>query len=66
MHNIGVITKLIPQFSRIVCQAQFDQYHLFTVDQHTIKALNTLKKIDYGEETKNKYLFASSILERIK
>ena len=66
MHNIGVITKLIPQFSRIVCQAQFDQYHLFTVDQHTIKALDTLKKIDYGEETKNKYLFASSILERIK
>ena len=66
MHSVGVISKLIPQFSRIVCQAQFDQYHLFTVDQHTIKALNTLKKIDYGEETKNKYLFASSILERIK
>jgi len=66
MHEVGIIPKVLPKFSKILCQAQFDQYHLYTVDQHTIKAIRTLKKIDYSDEINEKFLFTSEILRRIK
>lgn len=66
IHEVGLISKVIPKFSNILCQAQFDRYHLYTVDQHTMKALKTLKYIDNKEEIEKEFFFTSKVLERIK
>jgi [protein-PII] uridylyltransferase len=34
-----VLTKYIPEFADIICKYQFDFYHHYTVDEHTILAL---------------------------
>jgi [protein-PII] uridylyltransferase len=54
MNEAGVFGRFIPDFGRVVAQMQFDMYHHFTVDEHTIYALGILHKIETGglsEET---------------
>jgi [protein-PII] uridylyltransferase len=42
MYETGVLEWLIPQFAGIRCLIQFNQYHSFTVDEHTLKAMDEI------------------------
>ncbi len=46
MNEAGVLGKFIPDFGRIVAQMQYDMYHHYTVDEHTIRAVGLLAKIE--------------------
>lgn len=48
MNEAGVFGKFIPDFGRVVAQMQYDMYHTYTVDEHTIRAIGTLAKIEAG------------------
>lgn len=39
MHDTGVLGRFIPEFREVVGLGQFNQYHAFTVDEHTIRAV---------------------------
>jgi [protein-PII] uridylyltransferase len=45
MHETGFLEKLIPEFETIRCKVEYDSYHEFTVDQHTLLALYTLDEL---------------------
>lgn len=49
MNEAGVFGKFIPDFGRVVAQMQYDMYHHYTVDEHTIRALGLLARIEQGE-----------------
>ncbi|MCA9238866.1 MAG: [protein-PII] uridylyltransferase [Planctomycetales bacterium] len=38
-HELGFLEKVIPEFSRARCLLQFNQYHKYTVDEHSIRAV---------------------------
>lgn len=46
MNDTGVLGKLIPEFAQIVGQMQFDMYHIYTVDEHTLHAIGILHAIE--------------------
>ena len=48
MSEAGVLAKFIPDFGRISAQMQFDMYHIFTTDEHTLQALSILHDIEAG------------------
>jgi [protein-PII] uridylyltransferase len=49
MNELGVLGAFIPEFQRIVAMMQFNVYHYYTVDEHTIQCLSNLAQIERGE-----------------
>jgi [protein-PII] uridylyltransferase len=49
MNETGFLGRYIPDWARIVGQMQFDTYHVFTVDEHTIEAVRILNSMERGE-----------------
>jgi [protein-PII] uridylyltransferase len=49
LNETGFLGRFIPDWARIVGQMQFDTYHVFTVDEHTIEAIRVLNTLERGE-----------------
>ncbi|WP_068089719.1 [protein-PII] uridylyltransferase [Novosphingobium rosa] len=49
MNEAGVFGRFVPEFGRVNAQMQFDMYHHYTVDEHTIRAIGLLVRIEKGE-----------------
>lgn len=61
MNELGVLAAFIPEFAPVVAMMQFNMYHAYTVDEHTIQCISTLAQIERGELTEELPV-ASSIL----
>ncbi len=48
LNEAGILGRLVPDWARIVGQMQFDTYHVFTVDEHTIEAIRVLNTMERG------------------
>jgi hypothetical protein len=48
MTEAGVLGRYIPEFGRIVAQMQFNMYHSYTVDEHTLRAVGVIADIAAG------------------
>ena len=49
MNELGALAAFIPEFEPIVAMMQFNMYHAYTVDEHTIQCISTLAQIERGE-----------------
>ena len=48
LNEAGVFGRFITDFGRVVAQMQYDMYHVYTVDEHTIFAIGILSRIECG------------------
>ncbi|MDP5277512.1 [protein-PII] uridylyltransferase [Sphingomonas sp. DG1-23] len=64
MNEAGVFGRFVPDFGRVVAQMQFDMYHHYTVDEHSIRAIGLLNAIEKGE-LKEDHPLATGIFEQI-
>ena len=44
----GVLGRFVPDFGYVTAQMQYDMYHVYTVDEHTIRAIDILSRIERG------------------
>lgn len=58
MHEAGVLGSYLPEFSAITCHMQYDLYHRYTVDEHTLLALSLLEELETAAEPELKELAA--------
>ncbi len=58
MQQKGVLSRYIPAFANISGQMQYDLFHLYTVDAHTLLLVDYLEKI-YQTDHFDKFSFAS-------
>lgn len=49
MNESEWLGKYLPDFGRIVGMMQFDMYHSYTVDEHTIKAVGIMNEVEQGK-----------------
>lgn len=61
MNEAGVFGRFVPEFGRVVAQMQYDMYHVYTVDEHTIFAIGILARIERGD-LKDELPLATSIM----
>ncbi|MDG1995782.1 MAG: [protein-PII] uridylyltransferase, partial [Emcibacteraceae bacterium] len=48
MNEVGVLGRFVPDFGRVVAQMQYDMYHVYTVDEHTIRAIELTSEVERG------------------
>ena len=49
MHHLEFLNRFIPELEHIYCKVQHDLYHIYTVDIHTLFAVEQAEKILSGE-----------------
>ena len=50
MNEAGLLGKAVPEFGGIVAQTQFNMYHHYTVDEHTIRAVEAIADMEHGRD----------------
>jgi len=65
MNEAGVLGRFIREFGKIVSMMQFNMYHHYTVDEHLIRAVGILARLDRGEE-EGSHPLAARIMPDIK
>ena len=64
MNEATVFGRFIPDFGRVVAQMQFDMYHHYTVDEHSIRAIGLLAEIERGDH-QNDHPLSTAIIRQI-
>lgn len=64
LSEVGVLGRFIPDFGRVVAQMQYDMYHSYTVDEHTLFAIGILARIESGE-LKDDAPIASQVVKEV-
>ncbi|MGY9012687.1 MAG: HD domain-containing protein, partial [Rhodobacterales bacterium] len=62
MNELGILAKFIPEIEPIVAMMQFNMYHHYTVDEHTIQCITHLAQIE-RRELEEELPIASNILD---
>ncbi len=65
MNRYGVLAEWIPQFGNIVGRMQYDLFHVYTVDQHTLFAVRNLRRFAYGKY-RDQFPHSQSVFKRIE
>ena len=64
-NEAGIFGRFVPDFGRVNAQMQFDMYHHYTVDEHTIRAIGLLARIEKGE-MKDEHPLAVRIIHEVQ
>ena len=64
MHTLGVLPRLIPEFGRVTAQMQYDLFHIYTVDIHTLKLLKNMNKLIH-DKNDGMFELASEIAKQL-
>ncbi|MDO9109907.1 MAG: HD domain-containing protein, partial [Desulfatirhabdiaceae bacterium] len=51
MLSSGFLVRMLPEFKGIVHRVQYDDYHLFPVDKHSLHVVQTLKKFALPDDS---------------
>ncbi|MEE2526678.1 [protein-PII] uridylyltransferase [Hyphobacterium sp. HN65] len=65
MTEAGLLGKFLPEFGEIVARTQFNMYHRYTVDEHTLHLVGLLRDIENGD-LQGDHPVASRIVHEIK
>lgn len=65
MHKLGVLAAYLPQWSQIVGQMQFDLFHVYTVDEHSVRLLNHIHTYSL-EESYSKHPICCEVYPRMQ
>lgn len=49
MNETGLLGRFLPEWGRIVGQTQFNMYHAYTVDEHTLQAIGIINDLWRGK-----------------
>jgi len=66
MNVTGVLGRLIPPFRRVVGLGQFNRYHAFTIDEHTLRAVKEARNLRLGAPGSERLILSARVIQEIK
>jgi len=63
MHKLGVLGAVLPEFGRLLCMVQYDRFHIYTVDEHSLRGVRNLERLRDGEFKENSPLLTDVMRE---
>jgi [protein-PII] uridylyltransferase len=64
MNRYGVLGAYIPEFSHIIGRMQYDLFHVYTVDQHTLFVIRNLRRF-YTHEFADEFPHCCELIQQI-
>jgi [protein-PII] uridylyltransferase len=64
MNRYGLLAAYLPAFGNIVGRMQYDLFHVYTVDQHTLFVVRNLRRFAYGKY-KERFPHCRAVFKRI-
>jgi len=64
MKQLGILGRYLPEFGRVTGQMQYDLFHIYTVDAHTLQVLRNMRRLFLGT-SKETYPFASELTKKL-
>jgi len=64
MNNYGILARYIPGFRNIVGRMQYDLFHVYTVDEHTLMVTRNLRRFAVPEHA-HEYPLCSEIIDSL-
>lgn len=62
--DVGLLMQFLPDWGRVVALMQYDMYHVFTVEEHTLGAIGVLHKVDTGQLA-DSFPLATELMKKI-
>ena len=53
MHELGFLGRYLPEWGALTCLVQYDVYHKFTADQHSLLAVENLEALAPGQSAES-------------
>ncbi|PYM91119.1 MAG: [protein-PII] uridylyltransferase [Candidatus Rokuibacteriota bacterium] len=53
MHEIGLLGRYLPEFGALTCLVQYDVYHKFSADQHSLLGVENLEALAPGQSAES-------------
>ena len=53
MHELGLLGAYLPEFGALTCLVQYDVYHRFSADQHSLLAVENLEAVAPGQSAES-------------
>ena len=50
MARLGILARYLPEFGKVTGRMQYDLFHVYTVDQHTLNVLEILRRFGQGRQ----------------
>lgn len=64
MARLGVLGRWIPAFASVSGRMQFDLFHVYTVDQHTLAVLANIEAFERGDD--DRFSVAHEVIPRLR
>lgn len=64
MKRYGILSAYLPEFGRIVGQMQYDLFHVYTVDDHTLQVMENMRRFRHPEAAE-KFPIAAQLFHRL-
>jgi [protein-PII] uridylyltransferase len=64
MKRYGVLGAYLPEFGHIIGQMQFDMFHIYTVDAHTLQVIRNMRRFRY-RNNEQKFPVAAHIIPKL-
>ncbi|KZZ45822.1 bifunctional uridylyltransferase/uridylyl-removing protein [Thalassolituus sp. HI0120] len=65
MMRYGILGLYIPEFGKIIGMMEHDLFHIYTVDEHSLRMTRMLRQFRFGEDVRERFPVASRLIHRV-